>query len=301
MAYPFGVLLGLAVLLEFPAANADVDSVQGTATGVIVSGFLGSIPPTPTVGVTADETSAPAALGPFTGAAAGTSLPGFPGLFFTGALSVAASAGNLAGENHAGFVEARTTVQNVNAGGGLATATSITSTCNASGNGATGTTDIQGGMLNGAPFANGTPAPNTVVEVPGIGTVTLNEQVRNNVPGAASITVNAVHARYASGPGGILPGGQSAEAIIGQVVCQAVGPDVNVPTTTTTTTTPVAPSTTVVPVTTAARATTTAPQSLATSGAESGLVPGILLLGMGVVLVRRLGRLSLGDVRRRRT
>ena len=275
--------LGVAVLLQSPAARADVDSVEGVATGVTVTGFLGAIAPTPTVAVSADETTPPAALGPFAATATGTSLAGFPTLFSTGALSVSTSAGSLAGDNHAGFVESRVVVQNVNAGAGMATATSIASTCNASGNGSTGTTLIQGALLNGQPFANGTPAPNTVVDVPGIGTVTLNEQVRTDVAGSASITVNAVHARYASGPGGVLPQGQSAEAIIGQVVCRAVGPDVNVATTTTT----VPPRS--VTTTTAVRVTTTVSGSLASTGSQSHLALGMLVLGTAVLL-RQLSR-----------
>ena len=289
------VILSSAVLLQSSSAGADVDSVQGAATGVVVTGFLGAIPPTPTVALSADETSPPSALGPFTGTAATTSLSAFPGLFSTGALSVSTSAGNLAGENHAGRVEARAMVQNVNAGAGMATATSITSACAADGDGSTGTTMIEGGVLNGQPFANGTPTPNTVIDVPGIGTVTLNEQVRSDVAGSASITVNAVHARYASGPGGILPPGQSAEAIIGQVVCRAVGPDVNVPTTTTTVPPQTVPSTTTIaPATTAVRVTTTPARTLPTTGSESYEGLGVLVVGTAALL----WRLSRRSVRR---
>ncbi|MGH9263821.1 MAG: choice-of-anchor P family protein [Acidimicrobiales bacterium] len=283
--YVLAVAFSVAVLLASPAAHADVDSAEGMATGVVVSGFLGAIPPTPTVAVVADETSTPAALGPFTDTAAGTSLPTFPALFSTGALSVTTSAGDLTGENHAGFVEARTLAQNVNAGAGMATATSIASSCRADGNGSAGTTVIQGGMLNGQPFGNGTPAPNTVIDVPGIGTVTLNEQVRGDVPGSASIIVNAVHARYASGPGGVLPQGQSAEAIVGQVVCRVSGPDVNVPTTTTTlppqtvTTTSAVPTPTVV-----TTLPTTVPGRLPVTGSESYVGLGILVLGAAALL-----------------
>ena len=283
------VVLGVAVFVQSPAARADVDSVQGSASGVIVSGFLGAIPPTPTVTVAADETSAPAALGPFSDTETSSSLTAFPALFSTGALSVVTSAGGLAGEDHAGFVQAETLALNVNAGVGTATATSIASSCRASGNGSSGTTVIQGALLNGMPFANGTPAPNTVVPVPGIGTVTLNEQVRSDVPGSASITVNAVHARYEGGPGNILPSGQSADAIIGQVVCRAVGPDVNVTTTTSTTlTTQPVPTTPIAPAPTVVRVTTTAPGVHPATGTESNLIAGMVALLLGVLLHRRL-------------
>lgn len=212
------------MLVQSPAARADVDSVEGSATGVVVTGFAGGIPATPTVSVVADETSPPGALGPFTNTAAGTSLPGFPELFSTGPLAVSTLAGDPAGEDHAGFVESRATALNVRAGAGaiLATARSIESSCRASGDGSTGTTTIQGATLDGQPFGNGTPEPNTVIDVPGIGTVTLNEQIRSDSPGSTSIVVNAVHARYEAGPAGILPrDDEPAEAIIGQVVCRA--------------------------------------------------------------------------------
>ena len=278
-----------SLCLQTPAAWADVDVVEGGATGVIVTGFLGSIPPTPTVALSADESSPPAALGPFAVSHAGVSLPGFSALFSTGALAVSTSAGDVAGDNHGGFAQARASAQDVNAGLGMATATAIVSTCRADGNGSTGTTVIEGGLLNGQPFANGTPAPNTVVDVPGIGTVTLNEQVRNDVPGSAHIIVNAVHARYAAGPGGVLPTGQTAEAIIGQVVCRATGPDVNVTTTTTTTAVPTTTATTATPLATAAPSTRPAADTLAESGSESYLVVGVLGL-LAARAVRGLSR-----------
>ncbi|MCA1691308.1 MAG: hypothetical protein LC733_03550, partial [Actinobacteria bacterium] len=210
-------------------------------------------------------------------------------IFSTGPLTVSTFAGNVAGDDHAGFVQASTLVQTVNAGAGLATATSIASSCRAGADGSTGATVIQGGMLNGQPFGSGTPEPNTVIPVEGLGTVTLNEQVRSDVPGSSTIVVNAVHARYAGGPGGILPQDQSAEAIIGQVVCQAVGPNVNAPATTTTVP---APTTTTVPATivpTAPDATITAPTvpvpTLPVSGGAERILGLALVALMGARLV----------------
>ena len=111
--------------------------------------------------------------------------------------------------------------------------------------------------------------------------------MRSDVAGSAIITVNAVHARYASGPGGILPQGQSAEAIIGQVVCRAVGPDVNVATTTTTVPPQDAPTTTSLPVTTTVPSVpvaTTVSGSLASTGYESRLALSMLVLWTAILL-----------------
>ncbi len=261
------------------AAAADVDAVSGTATGVSITGDAGVIPPTPTVSVSADETTPPSGLGPFTATAPSVTLPSpYPfNVFSTGALAVSTTAANLAGDDEGGSVEAQALVQNVILGPNIATASSIASSCRADGQGARGATVIQGGMLNGQPFPpTPTPAPNTVIPVAGLGTVTLNEQVVTSGSGSGGATrklvVNAVHARFASGSGGILPDDQTAEAIIGQVTCEATSAD----------TTPNPPTT---PVTSppVVRSPPAAPGgSLASTGSDDGLLAlGLVALGLG--------------------
>jgi hypothetical protein len=228
----WGGAAAVVVLALLPAsrAAADVDSVRSSATGVEITGDVGVISPTPTVSLSADETSGPAALGPFTDTAASVVLPSpFPfNLFSTGPLAVATSAGSLAAEDLVGFVEARALVRTVVLGPNFATATSIASSCRGDDSGVTGATLIEGGMLFGQPFPpTNTPAPNTVVPVEGLGTVTLNEQRATSSVGpggevSSQLVVNAVHARFASAAaGGILPQDQEAEAVIGQVICEA--------------------------------------------------------------------------------
>jgi len=286
----------LAVLVQAsPAAGLDVHSVTGSAAGVSVTGDLGVIAPTPTVALTADETSSPSALGPFMATTTSTNLPtSLPfNVLSTGALTVSTSAVDVAGASASGSVEAQALVQNVVLGPSFATASSIASECTADGNGVTGSTTIQGGVLNGVPFPpTPNPAPNTVVAVPGLGTVTLNEQVPTSVTNPMGTTsrlvVNAVHARFESGGGGILPQNQSAEAVIAQVVCGAAGSDT--PPSTTTTVAPVA--TTVAPGPSAPAA----PKgSLPTTGSDGMLALGGLVLGLGGlarVSVRSIGRRS---------
>ena len=275
----------VVALVPASGAAADVDSVRSSATGVEITGDVGVIPPTPTVSLSADETSGPAALGPFTDTAASVVLPSpFPfNLFSTGPLAVATSAGSLAGEDPAEFVEARALVQTVALGPNIAVATSIASSCRADDRGATGATLIEGGMLFGQPFPpTNTPAPNTVVPVEGLGTVTLNEQMTVSSVGPTGavsrrLVVNAVHARFTSAAaGGILPRDQQAEAIIAQVVCEATGTTAVAPSTTT-----VAPS----PPTSATQVSTPPPAPARPTLPETGgahLLPlGLLALGAG--------------------
>ena len=99
--------------------------------------------------------------------------------------------------------------------------------------------------------------------------------------------MNAVHARYEGGPGGVLPSGQSADAIIGQVVCRTAGPDVNVPTTSSTVTTQPVP-TTIPPAVTVVRVTTTTPANHPDTGSSSHLTLGLVALATGVALRRQL-------------
>ncbi len=280
------MVIGLAVLLQASPAAADVDSVSGKATGVVATGDLGVIPPTPTVGLVADESSPPSASGPFSASAPSVTLPSpFPfNLFSTGPLSVVTSARNVTGENGTGVVEAGALVQNVVLGPNLATATTIASSCTADDAGVRGETLIQGGQLFGAPFPpTPNPAPNTVMPFPGIGTITLNEQMvqsslQSDGSGASSLVVNAVHARFDGDGGGILPVGRTADIVIGQVTCEMARSDP-----------PPAPTTTVPPTSTTKApvvTTTTVPRgSLPETGASRSALPlGIVAIALGVGL-----------------
>ncbi len=282
----------LALVVQASPAGADVHTVTGGAAGVSITGDLGAIAPTPTVALSANEASPPSALGPFAASAASVTLPtSLPfNVFSTGALTVSTSAANVAGDDAAGRVESEALVRNVVLGPGFATASSIASSCTADDSGARGTTVIEGGTLNGAPFPpTPNPAPNTVVPVPGLGTVTLNEQVPTNVTNStgtsAGLVVIAVHARSASGGGGILPQDQSAEAVIAQVVCEAARSD-----------SPMS-STTVAPTATTSPPATSRPPAphgtLPSTGSETLLPYGVIALALGGLVrvsVRSVGR-----------
>lgn len=95
--------------------------------------------------------------------------------------------------------------------------------------------------------------------------------------GSKGIVVNAVHARFASGAaGGILPLEDTAEAIIGQVACEAVT-SATAPTTTATTS--AAPTTCTPPVTPV-----TPRVEMPATGSESRLPLGLSALGLAVLL-----------------
>ena len=272
LVFGSSVAVCAAVLMQASIAAADVDSVLGSAVGVAITGDLGVVAPTPTVSLSANESSPPAAFGPFAGSAASITLGP---LFSTGVATVVTSAEKVAGDDDAGFVQSGAVVQNVVLADGFARATTIASSCTADGAGARGTTLIQGGVLNGQPFPpTPNPPPNTVVSLAGLGTVTLNEQMGSSSlhedgSGSSRIVVNAVHAHFEGGAGGILPVNQSADFIIGQVTCEAARSPA--PTTTTTTT--------------AAVTTTVAHENLATTGTNDRLPAGVLVLGLAAVLV----------------
>jgi len=92
-------------------------------------------------------------------------------------------------------VTSMASVADVNALAGAVRATLITSTCTASGTTLTGSSTLAGltltGLPTGAPITVPVnPAPNTVITIPGVATVVLNEQITSN--NGQTLTVNAV-------------------------------------------------------------------------------------------------------------
>ncbi len=225
----------LAGLLATGPANADVTSVGGGAFGesVAVKLLAGNVPVNsgPMPQVTLPATGG----GPFTNRLASATVPM---LLSAGVLTVSTSSSRLG--SHTSTAKSSASTANVKLGSGQLTASVVKSSCTASGLGSTGSTTILGTNLPGLSV---NPAPNTTIAVPGLGSVTFNEQIRSNSPGrSTSITVNAIHVRLTN----TLAAG---DIIISQSRCVAKGPDVLLtatpaPTstpTTTPTTTPTAP------------------------------------------------------------
>lgn len=199
-------------LIQAVPVHADVTSVGGGAYGELVRA-------TSALGVALRSGPAPAVTlpagggGPFRKSIASASVPG---LLSTGIIVVSTQGGTVVG--HTRTATSTSTVNNVNIGAGRVTASAVRATCSANGTGSTGSTMILGTNLG----VSATPAPNTVVTLPGgVGRVILNEQIRTNDPGTTtSITVNAVHVILSGGALG------SGNVILGHVRCQANGPDV---------------------------------------------------------------------------
>ena len=125
-----------------------------------------------------------------------------------------------AGDPTNGTASASATVQQlgINLGPTLsASVTGVNATCNATPSGATG----NGTITDGSVTALGLPAltltanasPNTVVGIPGVVTVTLNEQSTDS---NGVLTVNAVHIKVLSGNG--------ADVIVGHAQCGGAPP-----------------------------------------------------------------------------
>jgi hypothetical protein len=148
-------------------------------------------------------------------------LPGFavPLTISVGLLEACTQGGGVATNDetagHLGFSESSASVANVVLG--TTNLGVLSSQCRADGNGARGSTTVVG--------APGIPTNPPVGFIPqqlpaGLLSLVLNEQIVNNTPGTATITVNAAHANILG-----------IDIIIGQSVCRAFGPDVNVTTT----------------------------------------------------------------------
>jgi hypothetical protein len=166
--------------------------------------------------------------GPFTESVASVDVLG---IVTTGLLETTTEGGNLG--SHQGFATSEAIVADPTVLGALSgllggspllTADAIEARCISNGDGSTGETTLANASLAGFGILDINPAPNTTLDVLGLVTVTLNEQIVTNVPGQeTTITVNAVHISV-----NVL-GLISGDVIISQARCGAFGPDVLIP------------------------------------------------------------------------
>jgi len=202
----------LVVCVAGPA-SADVTSVAGGAFGLsaaVTVPVTGALALAPSPSVTLPTTGG----GPITRTVAKATVGT---LASTGVLTVSTSGDSQI--SHGRTTRSSATVDALNIGGRLGAST-VTSRCTSNGDGSTGSTTLAG--VTGIVTAT-VPAPNTVVQLPGVGSVTLNEQIVTSQPGAtSSITVNAVDVRIDPA----LLAGTSGQIIVGQSRCGALGPDV---------------------------------------------------------------------------
>ena len=208
------------------AASADVTAVKGSAFGYLATNFvlLGGAQtpsgPAPTVTLPAEGSSTP-----LTNTAASALVRYGPATIFTSGESSVRTQGTT---GPSGSVTSSASVSNLNTSGQeVLTAGNLSSTCNASESGRTGSTTITGGKLIVSEGADvGNPADDTVVDLPAnpspgtehtgkIETVgdtfraVFNEQI---VGSDGSITVNGAHI-FLLGPTA------TGEVIVAQSVC----------------------------------------------------------------------------------
>lgn len=167
-----------------PANNSATAStraliVSGSAFGLQVRALLVNAGPVPTV----------SQIGPGTSSNALASIS-VPAVLTATALAVTSSVGPDTS------VTSTATVAQLSILAGTITATTIRSTCTADANGVSGATTIARLVIAGQTFIDISPAPNTTLNVAGVGTVVLNEQVQ---PMPGSITVNALHVHLLTG------------------------------------------------------------------------------------------------------
>ena len=106
---------------------------------------------------------------------------------------------------------------------GLITAKAVLALATSYANGTTAASEANGStLLNlvvaGVSYADGAPAPNTRVELPGVGYVVLNEQIRSgDGVRSSSLTVNMIHV-YLVDP---VTGGSAGEIVVGAATSTA--------------------------------------------------------------------------------
>jgi hypothetical protein len=200
------------------SALADVDKVLGHAEGLSAQ-INPAVGPDITLGPLAvvDMVSPPGGTGPFTDSVATANIPN---VLSAGIINARTEGGNLG--SHAGFATSSASVADLRVGPATSpaiTATLIASKCTSNGDGSTGSSTLTNVRVLGVLVAVN-PAPNTVIPIPGVGSVTLNEQVRpTNGPGDTSIIVQAIHVRL----NGVLGTG---DIVVAESRCRAKGPDV---------------------------------------------------------------------------
>lgn len=205
----------LATVLAGPA-SAGVSSVSGSAYGESVTITApAAITSGPAPSVTLPSTGG----GPLTASLVSIAVPAGPSPALTAGLLEVSTQGAL-GSN--GSATSSASVATVAIPSAL-TATAVSSTCTSDTSGSTGSASIVSGTIGGQPVVASPPA-NTVIQIPSVGEVRLNEQI----PGgdgttASSITVNAVHVVF-----------NNAQTLTGDIIlaqshCDVAGPATAVP------------------------------------------------------------------------
>lgn len=203
------VAAGVVVLafLVLPSRDTTLaqssNSVGGQAYGAFVQTSLGSLAESPV-----------ATLDPTAGIAdASAASIGVPGV--VAATSLGSITTGVVGEN-AASAQSSSTLQTVNILDGLITADAVAGLASSASNGVAATSNGAGSqfvnlLVNGIAVGD-SPEPNRQIALPGVGTVTLNEQtVRGDGQTASGLTVNMIHVTLTNA----LTGAKTGEIIVG--------------------------------------------------------------------------------------
>lgn len=185
-----GASTAAIVSMGILASSASANILSGNAYGesVNVTTLLGGqVLSGPLPYVTLPATGG----GPFTASLASVFVPN---LLSTGVLSVSTQGAI----NPTGYSKSSASVLNVSSPGVLS-ATAVASQCLTTKSGSTGSSTLTNVYVAGISVV-ASAAPNTVIPILGLGSVTLNEQTKKAIPGGSSIDVNAIHIRFTAQP-----------------------------------------------------------------------------------------------------
>jgi hypothetical protein len=163
------------VAIQIPVAigATSVDAVEGSAYGAYASVdlglFNGTLGAVPSVALPADGGEASKSL-----ATAGLTV-GLTEIVDLGVLEVSSAASGVGGSE--GNVQSVAVVDGTDILGGIIHADEVTASCSADSSGAVGDVTLIGASGAGVGALQVSPAPNTGVSIPGIGTLTLNQQI----------------------------------------------------------------------------------------------------------------------------
>ena len=201
-----GLSIGMVFLGSMTATAQAANSVSGEAFGVLANVGLVAVPKTPDVVL-------PPGGGMVANEVMGVSVPG---TVTSDTLSVTTT--GAIGANTAS-AQSTATAENVNIAGGLVRAQVVVAISSSTANGTTATSNADGSTLvglvvNGVP-QNVSPPPNTRIDIPGVATVFLNEQVfSGDGVHTTALTVNMIRV--------VLTG-----ALQGEIIVASAHSDVN--------------------------------------------------------------------------
>lgn len=174
-------------------AHAQPDRVEGGAFALSVASGTGTlVAPTPG-GVSGAGTGG---FPPLSASRPTVSLPGV-----VTAAGLAASTDGRPGGGGSAAVTSTASVDGLSLLGGLLDVARLSSSCSATAAGAAGSSLVEG-LTVGGTAVPAAPAPNTVVEIPGVARAVLNEQVADSGAGRSGLTVRAAHLEVVPGQGG---------------------------------------------------------------------------------------------------